>query len=146
VENGGKTYFWFDWWLGSAPLKDCFSRLLECSEFPHLTVRDAFHGVEWVLTFWRTFGIPEAVEWDNLTRELDGVHFSTLEDRVSWLLDPSGRFTTSLIYGRLSQGAAVSHFDEIWRTKVLPRVRIFLWQLIKGRLPCSEQVAKRMGP
>jgi hypothetical protein len=109
-------------------------------------VRDAFHGVEWGLTFWRTFGIPKVVEWDNLTRELDRVHFLTSEDRVSWILDPSSRFTTSSIYGRLSQGAVVSHFDEIWRTKVPPRVRIFLWQLIKSHLPCSEQVAKRMGP
>jgi hypothetical protein len=46
----------------------------------------------------------------------------------------------------MSQGAAVSHFDEVWRTKFPPRVRIFLWQLIRGRLPCCEQVAKRRGP
>jgi hypothetical protein len=35
------------------------------------------------------FGLLEAVEWDNLTRELYGVHLLTSEDRVSWLLDPS---------------------------------------------------------
>jgi hypothetical protein len=146
VENGGKTYFWFDWWLGSAHLKDRFPSLFDICALPSITVRDAFQGEEWGIVFRRSFGLPEAVDWDNLTRELDGVRLTPVVDRVSWMLDPSRVFTTSSIYGKMSQGAAVSHFDELWCTKVPPRVRIFLWQLIRGRLPCCEQVAKRRGP
>jgi hypothetical protein len=52
----------------------------------------------------------------------------------------------SSMYLLRSRGATVSHFKEVWRVRVPPRVRIFLWQLIRGRLPCSEQVAKRLGP
>jgi hypothetical protein len=33
-----------------------------------------------------------------------------------------------------------------WRMKVPPRIKVFLWQLIRGRLPSCEQVAKRHGP
>jgi hypothetical protein len=40
----------------------------------------------------------------------------------------------------------VTSFKDVWKTRVPPRIRIFLWQLIRGRLPSSDQVAKRMGP
>jgi hypothetical protein len=37
-------------------------------------------------------------------------------------------------------------FKESWRTRVPSKVKVFLWQLIRGRLPSSEQIAKRHGP
>jgi hypothetical protein len=49
------------------------------------------------------------------------------------------------MYLRLSQGAAVSHFKDVWCTRVPPNIKVFLWQLMGGKLPCSEQVAKRQG-
>jgi hypothetical protein len=104
VENGGKTNFWFDWCPGSAPHKDRFPSLFDICTFPNITVRYAFQGEEWGIVFRRSFGLPEAVEWDNLTRELDGVRLTPEVDRVSWTLDPSGVFTTSSIYGKMSQG------------------------------------------
>jgi hypothetical protein len=50
------------------------------------------------------------------------------------------------MYMRLSHGAVVTHFKDVWRMKVPPRIRVFLWQLIQGRLPSCDQVAKRHGP
>jgi hypothetical protein len=38
------------------------------------------------------------------------------------------------------------HFKEVWRTKVAPKIKVFLWQLIRNHLPTSEQVARRHGP
>jgi hypothetical protein len=40
----------------------------------------------------------------------------------------------------------VTSFKDVWKTRVPPRIWVFLWQLIRGRLPSSDQVAKRMGP
>jgi hypothetical protein len=40
----------------------------------------------------------------------------------------------------------VTHFKEVWQTRVPPKIKVFLWQLIRGKLPSSEQVAKRHGP
>jgi hypothetical protein len=44
------------------------------------------------------------------------------------------------------RGAAVTSFKEVWRTKVPPKIKIFLWQLIRGRLPSGVQIVKRQGP
>nr|XP_051229140.1 uncharacterized protein LOC127346942 [Lolium perenne] len=109
-------------------------------------VSGARDGLGWRLRFRRPFSLAESVEWDNLTRELDSTQASTEEDVISWRLDPSGVFSAKSLYCRLSQGAAVTHFREVWRTRVPPRIRVFLWQLLWGKLPCSLQVAKRRGP
>jgi hypothetical protein len=41
---------------------------------------------------------------------------------------------------------AVTYFKDVWKMRIPPKIRIFLWQLIQGKLPCSEQVAKWRGP
>jgi hypothetical protein len=146
VRNGRRTYFWLDWWTGSGPLRDRFPRLFSCCDNPFSTVSGVRHLEGWRIRFRRTFGLPETVEWDNLCRIFELCTFSNEEDEVSWALEPSGCYSTSSMYMRLSQGAAVTHFKDVWRMKVPPRIRVFLWQLIRGRLPSCEQVAKRHGP
>jgi hypothetical protein len=36
----------------------------------------------------------------------------------------------------------VTHLKDVWHTKVPPKIKIFMSQLIRNRLPTSEQVAK----
>ncbi|KAK1648684.1 hypothetical protein QYE76_066489 [Lolium multiflorum] len=55
-------------------------------------------------------------------------------------------FSAKSVYYGLTQGASVSHFRDVWRARVPPKIKVFLWQLIWGKLPSSEQVAKRHGP
>jgi hypothetical protein len=100
----------------------------------------------WRIRFRITFGTDEMVEWENLCRIFDLHPFAEGEDQVIWALDPSGVYSTHSMYLRLSQGAAVTYFKEVWRTRVLPKIRVFLWQLIMGKLPSAEQVVKRQGP
>jgi hypothetical protein len=146
VRNGKRTFFWLDWWLGTSPLRDRYPVLFSCCTSPFITVLGARDGPGWRLQFRRPFSLAETVEWDNLTRELDFTQASAEDDLVSWRLEASGDFTAKSLYCRLSQGAAVTHFREVWRTRVPPRIRVFLWQLLWGKLPCSLQVAKRKGP
>lgn len=68
------------------------------------------------------------------------------DDRVSWSLENSRKFSTSSLYLSLTHGAAVTCFKKVWHTRVPPKIKIFLWQLIQGKLPSSSQVAKRRGP
>jgi hypothetical protein len=100
----------------------------------------------WRLRFRRTFGLAEAVEWENLYRVFNLCSFSLEEDEIKWFLEPSGGYSTSSMYMRLPHGAAVTHFKDVWRMKVPPQIRVFLWQLIRGRLPSCEQVAKWHDP
>ena len=130
-------------WTGG---RDRFRRLFGCCLAPFISMAEAHGEMGWQLNFWRPFGLAEAVEWDNLTREIQNSPLSLDKDSVSWCLEASGSFTTRSIYLRLSQGAAVTHFKEVWHTYVPPRIKMFLWQLIRDRLPCSEQVTKCHDP
>jgi hypothetical protein len=87
-------------------------------------VRDA-EG--WHMRFRRNFGIVETVEWDNLCRIFDLHPFSHGNDKVTWGLENSGEFTTKSIYCRLSLGAVVMHFSNIWKIRVPQNIKIFLW-------------------
>jgi hypothetical protein len=150
VNNGLRTYFWLDWWTGLGPLSARFPRIFSCCDQPFVTVHaartvDGSPG-EWRLHFRRQFSIAEMVEWDNLCREVQALPDSDLPDEVSWALEPSGTFSTKSVYFGLTQGATVTHFKEVWRTRVPPRIKVFLWQLIRSRLPSSDQVARRRGP
>jgi hypothetical protein len=100
---------------------------------------------EWRIHFRRQFDLAELVEWDNLCREVQGLPVDAEEDVVSWSLEASGRYSTRSTYLALSQGASMTSFKDVWKTRVPPRIRVFLWQLIHGRLPSSDQVAKPWG-
>jgi hypothetical protein len=88
VRNGRCTYFWLDWWTGSGPLCDRFPRLFSWRDNPFSMVSRVRHLEGWRIRIRRTFGLPEAVEWENLCRVFDLCTFSVEEDEVSWALEP----------------------------------------------------------
>jgi hypothetical protein len=67
-------------------------------------------------------------------------------DIISWNLEPSGCYSVSSMYQKLSEGASVAHARDVWAAKLPLKIRIFTWQLILDRLPSSLLVASRFGP
>jgi hypothetical protein len=146
VNNGRRTYFWLDWWTGTGPLRFTFPRLFACCDNHFATVQGVRSSGGWSIRFRRSFGLAERVEWDNLCRIFDLSPVSEGDDVVRWALEQSGEYSTGSMYSKLSRGGTVTHFKEIWRTRVPPKIRVFLWQLIRGRLPSGDQLVKRHGP
>jgi hypothetical protein len=77
---------------------------------------------EWRILFHRQLGLLELVEWDNLCREVQGLLVEEEDDDVSWSLEPSGLYSTSSMYMCLSQGATVTYFKKVWKTRVPPKI------------------------
>jgi hypothetical protein len=146
IRNGRRTYFWLDWWTGSGPLRLTFPRLFACCDNHFATVEGVRNNDGWRIRFRRSFGLAETVEWENLCRIFDLNPVLEGEDEVRWALEPSGEYSTNSMYCKLSQGGAIAHFKEVWRNRVPPKIRVFLWQLIRGRLPAGDQLVKRRGP
>jgi hypothetical protein len=97
---------------------------------------DATPG-EWQIRFRRQFVLPELVEWDNLCREVQGLPLGDHEDTISWSLEPLGVYSNRSMYLSLSQGATVTCFKDLWKTRVPPKIKNFLWQLIRSRVSAS---------
>jgi hypothetical protein len=50
------------------------------------------------------------------------------------------------LYRRLCEGSPRRHYTAIWRIAVPLMIRVFLWQLIRKRLPTNGNICQRQGP
>ena len=72
--------------------------------------------------------------------------FSEKDDSVAWPHTTSGRFSVKSLYLRLVSGAPMNKSKSVWLARVPPKVKTFMWQAIKGRLPAADQIHKRNDP
>ncbi|KAK1613172.1 hypothetical protein QYE76_036845 [Lolium multiflorum] len=128
------------------PLKDQFPGLFAIASEPLASVATLFLGNQCRLTFRRELGLGERVELANVARLVDSIHLSEPQDRISWSLEPNGKFSVRSLYKSLCQGIPHKHYGIVWEIKVPLKVRIFLWQLSKHRLPSNDNIRKRRGP
>jgi hypothetical protein len=143
VCNGPATRFWLDWWQGRGPLRDRFLGLFAIVADPEATVAEIFQDNTFRVTFRRELGFGERVEWDNLSRLVEGLTLSEPRDLISWSLEPSGSFSVRSLYKRMCQGIPHKHFGVLWGINAPLEVRIFLWQLAEKRLQSNENIRKR---
>jgi hypothetical protein len=129
-----------DLWIGDSLLSSRFVRLFKISTDPQGLVSQLYRDGRWNIRFRRSFGIEEQDSWLKLLDELREVHISGYDDSVSWNLDPSGNFSTKLLYQRMIQGASVAHAKDVWKAACPLKVRILIWQLARDRLPLNAQI------
>jgi hypothetical protein len=108
VCNGPATRFWLDWWQGRGPLRDRFLGLFAIVADPEATVAEIFQDNTFRVTFCRELGFGERVEWDNLSRLVEGLTLSEPRDLISWSLEPSGSFSVRSLYKRMCEGIPIS--------------------------------------
>jgi hypothetical protein len=145
VGNGRKTFFWTDRWLGESPLADRFERLFDICTSKEITVAEALPVSAASLQFRRSFGPMELDLWSALVQETSRVDLSSTEDSVRWDLEPNGRFSVSSLYRKINQGPSLPHEAILWSAKLPLKIKIFLWQMARGRLPSNEQINRRHG-
>ena len=63
---------------------------------------------------------------------------SEAPNSITWPHSPSGHFLVKSLYSRLYAGRQDSRFKAIWRSRIPLKIRIFLWQDIKRKLPASD--------
>lgn len=62
------------------------------------------------------------------------------EDNLRWLHNNKGEFSIKRMSKLLIVDGQVSNFDfdKIWKLKVPPRVKSFLWMMAIGRIPMKD--------
>ena len=147
VGSGASTLFWLDRWLGGSPLAARFPILFDIVVDPRVSVEAALIDLG-RLAFRRPFGPAEVAAWDDLLQDIALLPMDVADapDAISWRLDPSGRFSTKSLYAAIAPSSAPEPFGLIWDIRLPLKIRIFLWQWIRGRLPTGVEVLKRHGP
>ena len=65
---------------------------------------------------------------------------------MSWHLTPSGTFSVKSSYRSLFSGPATTWASPLWKAPLPLKIKIFVWQLLRDRLPTGVEVRKRRGP
>jgi hypothetical protein len=103
-------------------------------------------GEPGAVRFWQNFDAELRLEWLELVTVMDVTQLGVGPDAVRWTLDPSGVFTVKSMYSKLSQGASVAHFKDVWDAKLPLKVKIFTSQLVINKLPTRSLIAAILGP
>ncbi|XP_051229743.1 uncharacterized protein [Lolium perenne] len=93
VRNGESTHFWDDWWQGQGPFKDRYPTLYDIAADPHVTVSGCCSTEGWHIDFPRGLGAHERVDLNTILAGVMGFHLSEGHDVISWVLEPSGKFS-----------------------------------------------------
>ena len=146
IGNGRSTRFWTDRWLGAQPLWIEFRDLYELAFDPSITVAAALAASPPVIYFKRELNGLEQSNLLALMHLINPITLADEPDTVSWALTSSGKFMVNSLYRRLCRGMAQQALAGLWKAQLPLKIKLFMWQLFRDKLPTSLNVAKRNGP
>jgi len=151
VGDGRGTLFWYDTWVGDVPFRSKFPRLFDLAVNKEQTVE------EMMRLGWE----PGGGAWDWRRRLLAWEEESVRECYVMlhnvvlqasstntwwWLLDPIHGYTVRGTYHFLTTsgtGVDRSRVDDVWHRSIPSKVSLFVWRLLRDRLPTKNNLARR---
>jgi hypothetical protein len=102
IGDGKRTRFWLDTWAGECPLKITFPSIFAINNQQEWSVHRVLNQDQVELTFKRNFGDRENQEYIELMEMMSEVHLANSQDSVRWVLERSGKFSTSSLYNELT--------------------------------------------
>ncbi|KAE8789476.1 ABC transporter G family member 37 [Hordeum vulgare] len=146
IGSSSATLFWFDRWSESV-VAVRFPVLFSIAVEPRTLVEVALLDLGCV-AFHRPFELPELAPRDEMLEciALHSPYADTAADRMSWCLEPSARFSARSLYRAIAPSSATEALTNVWGIRLPLKIRIFMWQWIRGRVPSGVEVLKRNGP
>lgn len=107
-----------------------------------LAAKDSVSGQEGLDSF-LPGSLEEANQISSFRSLVDGIKLSNKEDRVIWKSN-SDSFTSAAVYQKITDDVLVpGNWMLIWKLKVPPRVKLFLWQGEHNKLPTYDILKQR---
>ncbi|KAK3222042.1 hypothetical protein Dsin_009067 [Dipteronia sinensis] len=145
VGNGDRIKFLTDLYWDSKPLNQAFARIYALSQAKDGRMKEVgmWNDSKWVWNFSlrRPLFDWEIDVWKEFLSSLDSLNVRRLiPDVIAWSMNPNGIFLVGSFRRCLDQEKAsiIPIFDPIWRGYCPPKVELFLWQLIRGRVMVKE--------
>lgn len=113
---------------------------------PVIFVVDALRSNPPVVAFRRQLSPVQLEAWVALCRRVVGIGLTGDQDKVTWYLVASGKFSVKSLYARMPLGPDLVVARGLWKARIPLKVKIFLWQMFRNRLPTSDNVARCNGP
>lgn len=143
IVNGKAVSFWDDTWLGDVPLKTQFLIIYSICADTKKTVYQMCPNGEWTINIRRNLGGREMIEWNDLHTLLDEIQLNSDNDTMCWKLTKSGIYKTKSLYRELAFGGVRDVImQDLWRTPIPLKIKIFFWLMLRGRIQAASQLKK----
>jgi len=151
VGDGRDTFFWLDHWVGESPLRFKFPRLFDLALNKECKVEEMERegwgegGGAWS---WRR----RLFAWEEASlRECSLLlHNIVLQDSVTdkwrWLLNPIHGYSVRDTYRFITNdGVQIdrSLVNDVWHRFIPAKVSLFVWRLLRNRLPTRDNLVRR---
>lgn len=145
--DGAVTNFWSDRWLAGTAAKDSFPELFKLAFRKNLSVKEALHNGRWMRGLHRINSTELLMQFLSLWNLLSNIQLSDRADGIRWNLTADGQYTASSAYAVQFLGRIHSPvLNQVWRLKIEPKVRFFIWLLLQNRLWTSDRLSARGWP
>ncbi|WVZ79760.1 LOW QUALITY PROTEIN: hypothetical protein U9M48_027301 [Paspalum notatum var. saurae] len=128
VKSGDKTLLWHDPWVGDIPLSSQFPTLFSICENKEIRING------YTLNY---------RQWDRVCEWLDVADSQNGEDIICWKWGQRTQFTVKSFYKALTVGVQGPELKHIWRSKIPPKIKIFLWFIENNVLLTKDNTIKR---
>lgn len=121
-----------DWW---GPPHIRYRQLFIMASDPEILASSAIRQGSLYVLFRHTFDQVEANLWEALGAEVINVLLLNSSNKISWDLEATGRFSVKSLYAKLSSDPVVQHAKLLWQAAMHMKIKVFIRQMIRGRLP-----------
>jgi hypothetical protein len=142
TQSGDKTRFWEDSWLLETPLAISEPYLFDICNDKKILVIDVIEK-NCQLDFRRWLSDDDRKKWVKSLK-----NFRCLNSR-SWVMMLNGNggnkreFTVKTLYGNIDSNNYGSCFNHIWKGKIPPKIKVFMWFLENNVLLTKEKLISR---
>ncbi|XP_071729064.1 uncharacterized protein [Rutidosis leptorrhynchoides] len=151
IGNGADTDFWNSSWLCNQPLKQKFRRLYHMESEQHCSVQDRVKWIDGrVVTNWNWQHQPTGRTLSEFEAILHLLNTYVKQDKAldswAWNLAANGCFTTKKLSSIIDDKILGNRFnldETIKNNLVLIKVFIFIWRVLKRRIPVRTELDKR---
>ncbi|KAK9000846.1 hypothetical protein V6N11_081330 [Hibiscus sabdariffa] len=150
VGDGASIRFWFDLWISETPLRFLFSRIFTVCSSKQGFIAEFGRKVDgrwlWEIPLRRQLFDWEVEQWNILLDLLHGFRSNNLEaDWVRWEGVGDGRFSVKSLVNKVLVGSLSGGVREsvVWRGVAPPKVEMFVWLVIRQRIPVKTELAIR---
>eukprot|EP00268_Persea_americana_P062604 TRINITY_DN8040_c1_g2_i5.p1 TRINITY_DN8040_c1_g2~~TRINITY_DN8040_c1_g2_i5.p1 ORF type:complete len:221 (+),score=17.67 TRINITY_DN8040_c1_g2_i5:284-946(+) len=149
VGEGKNVRFWYDDWVGIGKFWSLFPKLFRVICNKESFVKDCYFWVclkvSWSVSFRRGLCQFEVSEYKSLLSILANIFICRGgEDMHIWKPCSSGSISVGTFYGVSSVVlGSHSHLSQVWCGLAPPRVDVFLWLAVVGKISTVDNLRKR---
>jgi anaerobic selenocysteine-containing dehydrogenase len=81
--------------------------------------------------------------WDKIWALAMSYRLTENKDKILWKWDTKGKFTVKSVYNALTEGESGSYLKQIWRGKIPPKIKFFMWLMSNGAVLTKDNMLRR---